>query len=307
MVITGTVQAIETDQFIAATVSLKDSSPLINNYIREKMHIAVSKANRRGKGPAYCQKLASNVFTEILGRFSISKISRYAEEAEEFERFPSDDLSMGEYMDLSIYQMAKFPINMVGLSHTINVGGIYVGTDKLGHFALLGRNYYNRYRKYNRRMKDSVAAQKKSIMKGIRQEVSLLGYTLGGVLSFADLEANYQGLRFGIEMCQGENAFLQFADNQWQINTQRPFDIMEYFNPKMDETFNLNFWRPNLWKKINPDVAKVYCSMLESPLYKNRLDFYQSINVPSYNDELMAEFLINNPKFDRSTQTIECL
>lgn len=300
-------KAIEADQYLSSFEEIQDSSAAINDYIHQSMDRALKRFNDRRRGADRCQDLASEVFTQMVGRFSISKISQFAATSPDVDRFPNLDVDMKEYFNISIYQDAKFPINMVGLGRTINIGGVYVSTDKLGHFALLGRNYYNRYKRYAKRWGEEKATVK-TIEKGIRQEIVFLGYVLGGVLSFADLEANFQGLRFGKEMCQGDTPYLLYnvANSAWVKNPARTFDVKNYFNPKMDETYNQNFWRPNLWKKVKDKVKESYCQLLQTESYVNRLQFYASLVEENKNDEVIRDFISNKPKYDRSVQTIIC-
>jgi hypothetical protein len=297
--------AIETDQYLSATVPLKDSADAINEYISKSMDRAIARFNKKEKDQDTCRSLATEVFTQMVGRFSISRISRFAETSEDIERFPVNEIKMKEYFKDSIYSEAAFPINMVGLARTINVGGVYVSTDKLGHFALLGRNYYNRYKRYLKKYSEEKATVE-AINKGIRQEVSLLGYTLGGVLSFADLEANFQGLMFGKEMCQGEKPYLVYTAQGWQKNPERTFDVRNYFNPKFDETYNQNLWRPNLWKKVEKKITKSYCDLLQTEVYQARLATYATRLENNFNDILVRKFVEANPKFDRQAQAITC-
>lgn len=270
--------AIETDQFVTWGVDLKDSTPVINDYIQEKMAAVLTKANKKKRAWS-CEKIGREIFTQIKGRFSISAISQWAGETPLIERTPEVSVKMKDYQNKSLYQHAKFPISMVGLSRNINVNGVYMGTDKLGHFILLGRNYYNRYfRKLKKFKGDKEKAMVATIKRGIVDEYIFLGYVLGGVFSYADLEANYQGLLFGLDICTEGEGYLIKKDGKWAFNPNKTFDIREYFSPKMDESYNLSFWKPKLWKRsVSKVIKKNYCEMLSSDAVQERFAHYKTL------------------------------
>lgn len=300
----STAMALETDQFHAAAYELKDASAQINEYVQERMNRAISRANEKKLN---CEELSDAVMTEIVGKHSISQISQFAKTSPEIERFPEDSVSSKDYIKQSIYKDAGFPFNLGLIARTINVGGVYIGTDKLGHFALIGRNYFRRFLELRKSGLSSVQAEKETVLKGIAQEVHFLGYTLGGVLSYGDLEANYQGLQFARNLCEGANPFIIKKEKEWQLNPYRTFDIRKIINPKMDESFVPAFWKPNLWKKVKPVIKEVYCDLKHHPLYLSRIAFYQSRMEKNRNDEFVKEFFATRPKFIRSLENIDRL
>lgn len=302
----SSANALETDQFHAASHILKESSAPLNAYVEDKFERALKDANNKRQNIS-CPEVAEMVMNEIVGKFSISKISQFAKNSDQIERFPDDSLSTWQYIQSSIYKDAGFPFYHGLLARTINVGGVYIGTDKLGHFALIGRGYYRDYRKNLEKKMTTSEAEKTAVLSGIKQEIHLLGYTLGGVLSFGDMEANYQGMTFAREMCEGENPYLQNVGGDWTRNTSRPFDFKNYVNPKMDESYKPAFWRPGLWKKIAPNIAEVYCDLKNNPLYIERIEMYQSQIKTNRNDNYIKEFFSTRPKFDRKLESIESL
>ncbi|AUN98243.1 hypothetical protein DOM21_09990 [Bacteriovorax stolpii] len=306
LLFTQSVFALETDQFHAASHVLKESSEHINKYIDDKFEKALTHANNKGKEVA-CRDLADDVMTGIVGKFSISKISQFAKNSPDIERFPGDEISQLEYINQSIYKDGGFPFYFGIISRTINVGGVYIGTDKLGHFALVGRNYYRRYLENLDKGMSPEVAKKDSVFTGFKQEIHILGYTLGGVLSFGDLEANYQGMTFAISMCDGENPYLIKENGQWKKNPKRVFDIKNYINPKMDESYKPAFWKPKLWEKIKPTIKEVYCELKKNPLYIERVKSYQSKITVNQNDDFIKEFFSSRPKFDRKLEDIDSL
>lgn len=299
--------ALETDQFHAASKELKESSEPLNEYVIDKFERAITRA-RGTRKTISCQVLANDVMSEVVGRFAISKISQFAKNSPAIERYPDDSVTNKDYLnEISIYKGLGFPFNIVKISRTINIGGVYIGTDKLGHFALVGRNYYRAYLKNLANGMSKLEAERSAVMKGIKQEVHILGYTLGGVLSYGDLEANYQGLMFAISMCEGENPFLIKKNGQWMRNEKRTFDFKNIINPKMDESYLPAFWKPRIWKKIAPNIQDVYCELKHNKIYQARIKSYATKLQPNRNDDYILEFFSTRPKFDRKLEMIDNL
>ncbi len=83
---------------------------------------------------------------------------------------------------------------------TMKVFGVYLGTDKLGHFTDMGKHYYDSYRAGIRRGESEEQALRRAVETGtndpILGESGVLGYWTAGAFSNADLVANYMGMVF---------------------------------------------------------------------------------------------------------------
>jgi hypothetical protein len=85
------------------------------------------------------------------------------------------------------------------LSSTILVHGVYIGTDKIGHFTDVGVGYYWTYQKALRDGADepaAIAAAVASGATGLYSEAGLLGLAGTGCYGNADLAANFAGMLF---------------------------------------------------------------------------------------------------------------
>lgn len=109
--------------------------------------------------------------------------------------------------------LGRFPI----LNPTMLINGIYVGSDKLGHFLQQGHEYYKIAK--TRGKKGIEAAEK----YGLGTEKGGFGLKTTGVLSHGDLEANRQGLKFY---------------QQLESNPNMTFDFKNYINIKWNERHN---------------------------------------------------------------------
>ncbi len=302
--------AAETDQFYARDAVIRDSSDELNKYFHRRMEIALNKVNQSSKNES-CREVALEVLTQVLGEFNLaeyakdrtfSKVSKFTQEDPSVDRFPEDSLDQKIYRRGSIYKNRPFPTNVVGIAQTINVDGIYMGTDKIGHFSIVGKAYYSNFLDALNKGSSIEEATIIAIEKGFKQEIAILGYTVGGTLSFADLEANYQGLMFGRNMCEGTLPHLENANGKWVQSSINPFDIRAYVNPKYDEAFNESFWSNRVWKKMKKEILHGYCENKINKNYQARAQSYLPRVKETINDELIAKLVKNKPKFDRKIQ-----
>jgi hypothetical protein len=289
----------ETDQYMAAGAVIRDSSDVINNYYNLTIDQTLEAAQRTGF-EYNCYQITDKILNNIT-----KNLSRLSSRSPEIERYPDDSISSKEYLQASIYKNAGFPFMFTKLRRTINLGGIYVGTDKMGHFGLISRNYYKHYSIFRKNgLRDDLAIQK-TIIRGIHQELNILGYHYNGVFSFADMEANYQGLIFAISICQSNNPYLVHVNKEWKKNPVRAFDIRQYITPKMDESFNPSFRRRSLWKKIKPTVREIYCPLKTNELYQERLETYKTKDTTTINDLYIQKYFSTKPKFTRSLESMD--
>lgn len=302
--------AAETDQFYARDAVIRDSSDELNGYFHRRLELALNKVNQSPKEES-CREVALEVLTQVLGEFDLvvyakdrtfSKVSKFTQEDPSVDRFPPDSLDQKIYRKGSIYKNRPFPTNVVGIAQTINVDGIYMGTDKLGHFSIVGKAYYSNFLEALKKGASVEEATVIAIEKGFSQEIAILGYTVGGTLSYADLEANYQGLLFGRKMCEGALPHLENVSGKWVHSSLNPFDIRAYVNPKYDEAFNESFWSNRVWKKMKKEIIHGYCENKINKNYQARVQSYLPRVQESINDELIAKLVKNKPKFDRKLQ-----
>ena len=313
LILTSTSKAAETEQFYASKAVIRDSSAELNDYYQQKIELGLFKSNQKTVGIA-CNAVAEEVLTQILGEFSITEyvkdktfslVSYFTQNSPLIERFPDESISGKDYRANSIYKHRPFPVNAVGIARTINVNGIYMGTDKIGHFSIIGRTYYKNYQAGLALGLTSKQAEEVAIRKGFKQEVGILGYDIGGTLAFGDLEANFKGYQFARNMCEGSNPHLIQINGKWIQNPSNQFDIKQYVTPKMDEAYNVSLWSPRVWKKIKKELVGAFCKNKMEPEYILRVAGYNKILKSTINDELLDSFVKENPKFDRNKQLLD--
>ncbi len=291
--------SLETDQFLAQNANIKDSGAVLDRYFNLQIEKAINEANTSSKNKS-CRDISNLVMDNLVGGkyFAISAISRFATKSKEIERFPDDSVSNKEYVKMSFYENSDILLKVVDFARTINVYGVHMGTDKLGHFALVGRNYFHNYQSNLKDGQEKDEAIKNAILKGYKTEKGLLGYLSAGVLSYGDMEANYQGMKFAIDLCEGENPMIIKEDDYFIKNPNNIFKMNKYFNPKMDESFNFSFWRPGQYARIKEKLEKSYCESRKNPIYLERTKNYPNLVSFNINDQLIREYIWTIPKFN---------
>lgn len=108
-----------------------------------------------------------------------------------------------------------------------------------------------------------------------------------------------------INICDSHNPYFLFENNKWILNPKHQFNIRDYFTPKMDEAYNLSFWRGPLFKKIRTKLQTEYCKMKNDPIFQERIKYYQTIDKENLNDRLISEYISNQDRFLRVKEDIE--
>jgi hypothetical protein len=296
--------ALETDQFISGDVELKDASDVMNQYFFESMNKALVWANKNDALNLSCQDVSIKVMALATGKFTLSQASTYASATPLIERYPEDSVSERGYKNQSFYEHAWLPLQVVDLARTISINNIHVGTDKLGHFSHMGLRYLKAYLKLVKKGISRDEAIRQTIVNGFSSEYGFLGYSIDGVLSYSDLEANYQGFMFALDMCRGNNPYLLFKNNLWQENPDHKFDIRDYFTPKMDESYNISYWRKPLYKLVKAKLVAEYCAIKDNPAFIARMNYYKSIDKNTLNDILEKQIIEPQDRFARAKEDL---
>ena len=291
--------ASETDQYLSWGTDLADSQQALNNYVNDSMYGAIDlPATQKQKS---CHDVAKKLVKPMRRNFQ-QLIEDWAETSPLVERYPEDLVATKEYFDRSILDNPNFPYNLYviyapyripAIARTINLNGIYLGTDKLGHFISFGVRYLDEYLKSIKKGKNETAAIEQAISFGIKSEKLLVGKTFTGVLSYGDLEANFQGFLFQKSLCSTDSSFrIEGERNSWKLVGE--FEIKNYVNPYWDESFNPSEFTKGRWKYTKQHLKK-YCS--QKSLVKDRFAYYQQLAIPSVSIQYI-EKMINTGKLN---------
>ncbi len=254
--------ALETDNYFSWQSDLKDSSHIINDYFSEKIQTSLNEIQDHDS------KSCSQMTEEIGKTFASKLVHDNPVENWLFSRLSSEEILPAnvDYVQESIYREPfRFYIPWFGLAPNIQVNGFYLGTDKLSHFASTGMDYFKIYTR--------TGSLRKALQWGILDEKTVHGYLSSGVLSYADLESNYQGLRFYLKFCQGDSYLKKDDSGKWFL-AKSP-DIKEFVNGHWDETFELSHLLPENWKKVSAILKEQYCHLSSSDKVSARMKYYR--------------------------------
>ena len=187
--------SVETDQFMTWDIQLKNSKMFVNRYINNEIKLVLKKINKK-KSSRKCEKVAQKLLA-WNGRSTdfLSIIEKTMYEHPEVDRWPAVNVSQRGVVEESIYaDVDYFKHKVFGIN--IQLDGIYMGTDKLGHFVTVGLAYYRKYLFHKWLGRTKQESIEKAFKRGIFSEKTYYGNIISGVFSYADLEANYQGLLY---------------------------------------------------------------------------------------------------------------
>ena len=278
--------ALETDQYMSWNVDLRDSREAVNNYVNSKMLLKLKRPSIQRAGSCL---LAARRVIRIFRRPFFQIIEQWAETSPEVDVFPPRNYS-GSYRNESIYVKNVFPF-ILPMARNMNVNGVYFGTDKLGHFISFGVRYYGIYHRAITHGADEKTAFKKVVDFGLMSEVDLVGKIITGVLSFGDLEANFQGMLFFRSLCDSTSAFHLKKDesNGWTLSGK--FDIAQYVNGDWDESYNESGFTRARWTGSNGlnQTLRKYCEARNSSRVLQRFEHYQNSFSRSFSQSLILD------------------
>ncbi|MFQ6610035.1 MAG: hypothetical protein ACE5D7_04455, partial [Fidelibacterota bacterium] len=215
----------ETDNYYSMNQNIKDSSELINEEFNRRLYNSLESINNR---PDLQSMECSEIAGDLLKSFGVTLATRFESwihQNNEIEKYPPAPLKRKKYFKKSIYYENTFnPLHRhldfmiwTQFDPVINIGDVYIGTDKITHFTASGYLYYKRYLNALKNGLSREDAALKSIRKGITSEKLILGVTSNGIFSYADLESNYQGMQLGIDLCSGDDPLLNKSDGKWRL------------------------------------------------------------------------------------------
>lgn len=270
-----------------------DLGPFFTAMVHERLTVALEQVNgqiaariKAGDSREEVQRLQSpdELAQAVVRQFGIAGI--YIQDLEVLVTAPGlraqyPGLTVAHRPTPCIYDRAILPVDprqfyLLWRSSIIMIDGVYVGTDKIGHFIHHGYNYYREYRQALGAGASEIAARRRAAALGCGDhfffsERRLLGTLTSGVVSNADLASNYLGLLFYINltepvrlrgvvrppMCVRDGEYWALSPD---VTPHTDFFVV-FFSPHWDEALN-----PNLYDPLTADavrkVIRPYCAAL---------------------------------------------
>ena len=253
--------AYETDPYTNRHLDIADSIGVLDAQVNAALGaIAAEWPASRGESE---RALILAVYRRLGGVHWVDKIERWAIDSPQVAKLPNTraESIIGDFPFLAGRVAVLF-----GFGPTINIGGHYVGTDKIGHFFSQGRKFYRRYRR--------TGSEAKAARWSIVTETGLFGSLTTGVRSNADLVANFEGYRFYRSLLHDGVVEAKPAIFRWQgggLVQRRPFTWRDHVNAFWDEALNPNVYGAGLMAAVRGRLLRL-CSDFAARPQRYRVD-----------------------------------
>ncbi len=250
----------EIDAFSKRFEPVQESLTLVNDLTNRLLQESLDEANEKNDS---CDQ--DKLYKALRKRFNNQYQGELAKTIINSDEFPKIKIPSNE----SIYQDFKWYEAIVQggtarisdpIADQMMVNGILVGTDKFEHFLGSGYRYFKKFYLDGDTLEDALNI-------GWNAETGLLGAVTTGVMSYADLTANFNGMRFwnhlllqnddvlGAEYNQGP--FVQCVDSAW-VTTKEKIDWSKYIDKAFDEGINCSrFKSESLAEKVAKRLEKL--------------------------------------------------
>jgi hypothetical protein len=300
---TGAAWSGETDQFLTWGIELQDSAGPVNERLNEDLHTFLARMNERKRPPRTREELTVEFFSFVFPGMFSPRIRKWLESSPDVDRFPDTSVSYFQYQNMSIYRHHSFPY-VLPMARTIRIGDVYLGIDKISHFFGFGRRYFLSYTRLRDAGVDHKEAVERVIRVGISQEQGFVGMLVDGIFSTGDLEANFQGFLFALDLASAEAPFFERVDGEWKI--LRAINILPYITPGFDESYNHSHYWALRRKNVLPLVKREYCEVFDSAIVQARFTRYDTYE-PSLSARLTEEHFQSKRRNPRVRQSLEAL
>jgi hypothetical protein len=260
----------EVDSFRLRFAPLEDSLPILNAKANEMLQIALNEAN---DSRSVCSE--RRLYSRLRRQFRNHVFDQFNRWIINDDQVPKIKTSITQsiYRDFNVFQSpiqggwARVVNDPTG--SILNVNGYRIGNDKFEHFMGSGFKYFKNYYKDKNSLEDTLQI-------GWRAETGVMGAIMTGVMSYADMMANFQGMRFWNHMLQqhedifGMNLgpYIVCEKDQWvQV---KALNFAPYLNIALDEANNCSKFRTQAmtdsvlfrlseYEKQDPDGRSYQC------------------------------------------------
>lgn len=323
LVLSASARAAEVDQFTVLPdepAALPDSVDLLDLEVNRLIQQALDRANSRvmefnpKKATRWQQPGcdATRLYEKLILEFGESIEGRLEAYAEESNLLSRRKVALQEsiYRGFS-WQSSPTLVLSERMASVITLAGVEIGTDKLGHFFSEGYSYFL--------VTDQLRKSLESgLLFGEWSESVYFGAQTTGVYSFADLTANFQGLRFWNRVLalqkdplerKKPDAYVQCIDDQWQ--QVATFHWNDYVDAAWNESINCPLLRSEELLR-NMQQQGLHCRFDRLPISKYGIWHSRLLNQDGLGvlpDHLQAEVImrqrVDQHDLEMSPETLE--
>jgi hypothetical protein len=221
-------------------INLEDSSTKINQYGNDLIKKVINNLNDKNSKTGCDEKKLYRKLRKEFNNHYIGSFSKYITESEEIERIKikTKDSIYSDFNARESFVLGYFARHINDpLGSLIKIKNRIVGTDKFEHFAGTGYAYFKNY--YLE--KDSIES---TLRIGEKAENGILGALTTGIISYGDLTAEFNGMRFWNHILGKEQDILDenlgpyvaCKDDKWII--VKEVDFSQYVDGGWDEAIN---------------------------------------------------------------------
>ncbi len=247
LAVSAPARATEADSFTHRDATLEDATSALDSEMNRRMNRALAGANFWGS----CDEnllflhLGGELRAGLLGVYMVSPLEFYSNLSPSVARqsTPRDE---SIYSDLGVLDSA--PITLYPLGALIRVGGHVIAGDKFSHFLNVGWTYYRMTYREGRSLG-------RAMRYGESTERGIWGLATTGVYSYADLVANFQGMRFWAGILGEDDllgvpveAYVRCEEEEWVL--VRPFAWSDWVDAGWDEGVNCNRYARRFQDKL---------------------------------------------------------
>lgn len=247
--IASPIRAAEIDSLTDRAVVLDDSSTALERRLNDALETGVARANQVSSGcddeAVLYRELRRALATPFIGHVIAESLNE--DEALDRRRIWRED---SIYRDLGL--LDNVSVHWKDLSAVVRVGETLIGVDKIGHFVVEGWEYFETAYLDG----EGVAA---AMDWGERTERTYFGTYTTGVFSYADLVADFEGMRFWLRVLGRADdplgagwrdgrpyvscarRFWIAGEKRWRLS--RKLDLDRYVTPVWDEAVNCCSYR----------------------------------------------------------------
>lgn len=239
VLLSTTLQAAEVDQFTRKGEKMIDASEIVNRRANEVVKSTIKELQGCNEAELY-KALRKQFGNHIKGKFT-----KFVIEDSSVPRLdiPIDESIYKDWTSFTGFILGNplYRKSGIALSDLVKIGEVEIGTDKFEHLFGRGYKYFSDYYLKNKTIE-------KTLKFGVNQEKFILGglFIETGVFSYADLSANFNGMRFWNHFLLKQDdilganfnlgPYVVCENNQWKQNAL--IDFKNYFDLSMDESVN---------------------------------------------------------------------